>query len=479
MAFKRTKYRAPDPNKLKERGSRSSNRYDSIFIQGVTPFKPAQGTNILRIVKDPDADYYGEPIWVHSYVGTKNSTYLCPKKMGKSKECPICDMADEAARAGDKDERYQLEAKERVIAYVLDRQDEKAGLKVWDMSWTMDRDVADACVIKKTGKAIDITHPDAGYDLSFTRTGTTKNNTRYGSPQIDRESTPLSENQRQADAWIDEVQDHPLLSLLKYRDAEYLADILLGKIEEKDEDEGEGAGERQDPRPARGRGTRDEPPDREEEGYESEDNYEAEEERQAPPPRRGSRDAGDRQAPRSVRGGSRWASDNGAEDANEEDGGRVTRRGRGREDQVDDREPPPREASRVRRQQPDDEPDDPDSAPPRRDSGRYSVDNGQPRRAERGRPAQQERDEESEAEAEEAGRWARGRGARRGVEDSGDPVDAQDEDNDRGERGGRATRRQRLDEPDEREAPPPRRNAPAPTRERTDRERAPVRGGRR
>jgi hypothetical protein len=401
VAFKRTKYRAVNAAKLKERGSRTSSRFDNIFIDNITQFKAAAGTNILRLVKDPDADYFGEVIWVHSYVGVKNSTYLCLKKM-KEKPCPICDMADEANRAGDKDERYQLEAKERVIAYVIDRQDEKAGLKVWDMSWTMERDVADACINKRTGGHIDIAHPDTGYDIFFQRQGKTKNNTRYFGLQIDRESTPLSENQRQADDWVDEVQERPLLSLLKYKDAEYLADMLSGKVDEKDEEE-ETTKRRQERTPTRRSKYRDERVEQEEddEPEESEEEGNGEDETGAPPSRRGSRDARDRETERPMRGSSRRASDRDSEEdeGDGEDGrgrrGRFARTAERDEDDIE--EDKPCTPSRVsRRQAEDNEPDDTDE-----DNGRGKHQ----RSVERGR----DHEAEQEAEAGEARRWARGR----------------------------------------------------------------------
>ena len=433
-SFKPKKYRPMNAARVKESSQRTGSKFDNIFIQGITTYKAAVGTNIVRFVKDPDADYYGEDIWVHPYVGIKNSTYLCLKKM-KNKPCPICEMAEDAQRAGDKDEYLSLSPKQRLIAYCLDRNDEKAGLKVWDMSWTMDRDIADVCIIKKTGATIDVTDPDAGYDIYFQRVGTTKNNTRYSGFQVDRETTPLSEKQRDADKWIDEVQEKPLLSLLKYMDSDYLADILTGKVEEKDEE-----GEEDTDRPARapstrGRAQRSEPEERDEQGEDNSDGDEQERNGKAPPPRRGSRDAGDREEEREPPRSSGGRRPSARSDEGDEDRPSRASRDQQYEDEEpdDSKDPPQRVATPPRgreargRDITADEEEEGNRAPPRR---------GRETREQR-REEADERERESESDEVEARQWARGREQGGGEERT------------TRERAPARTERQRLDPPED------------------------------
>lgn len=231
--LKRRELKPLNAKRVKEGAARTNSKYDSIFRNGVNTLKMKVGVNNLRIVRGTDADYWGETIWVHSYVGVKESSYICPKRMGKSKKCPICDAADDASASGDKEEATSLVAKERVICYIVNRDDEKSGIQVWDMSWSQGREIDAVCDTRRG--ILNISDHNAGFDISIQRTAMGKA-TRYVGLQVDRESSPLSEDARQQDAWIDEIDAAPLLDLLKYYPEQYLSDILTGKVEEKDED---------------------------------------------------------------------------------------------------------------------------------------------------------------------------------------------------------------------------------------------------
>lgn len=443
--FKRTAFKALNAAKVTERGSRTGNKFDSIFINGVTSYRLKQGTNYFRLVRDPDSDYWAMQIWVHSYVGTKNSTYLCPKKMSKGEKapCPICDAYEEARREGDKEEEKSLEPKERAIAYVIDREDEKAGLKVFDMSWSMDRDIANVCKNAKTGKIIDVTDPDEGFDIFVTRTGN-KLNTRYIGLQVDRETTPLADSQKKQDRLIEEVQKNPLDSLLKYRDADYLADILTGKVEEKDEDADDEVDDKRTTR--RGRG-----------------------------------DEGDSETERPARSRDRGrASDDDEEDEPE---ARPTRRRAAPvdDDEADDAEPAPKRAPRKAVEDEDDADLTPRTArrtraAPVEDEEADDEDPLPPRRTARRGSSKDEEDDAEDGETAEAGRWRKGEARKAKAAEPEDdevddapprrgrakpaPVDDEDEDDEEAPPPKRAaTTRKRLEDDD---APPPRRGRSAP-----------------
>lgn len=260
-------------DRIRERGSaRPRSKYDSIFINGVTRYTLKAGANTFRVVCEEDAEHWAEIIHVHERIGTKQSTYLCPNKMsGGKKPCPVCDAAEDARRANDKEEYDALKDKERAVCYVVDRADEAAGLKVYDMSWTRENEINIAAETKKGG-ALFFPDPDNGYDITIQRSGTGLK-TRYYGLQIDRESTPLLQSQRKQDALMEQVRKAPLKTLFKYYDPEYLADILNGKVEERDEDEG-------DTTAARGSGRR--APARQDEADGEDD------QREAAPARRGS-----------------------------------------------------------------------------------------------------------------------------------------------------------------------------------------------
>jgi hypothetical protein len=253
----RYKYKARSDEAIKKRATQTGGRYDTPFVNGVETYRVNQGDNAFRILPATwdEYDHYGYDIFVHSYVGSNSSTYLCLRKMGKAKTCPICEAAEEAASAGDKEAEKELRVTHRVAMWVIDRQKESEGPKLYSMPWSQDRDIAALCMVKKgKGKSLLIDHPDAGFDVLIQRSGT-KFNTRYFGLAIDRESTPISDDQRQQDKWIEYIQDNPIPDILKFYDEEYLRRAIEGTVEAKDKDldeEEEGDDDRSTRRAKRG-----------------------------------------------------------------------------------------------------------------------------------------------------------------------------------------------------------------------------------
>jgi gp32-like DNA binding protein len=394
--FKRT-FKPLNTDRVKASATRSNSKFDSMYKSNAKVLKLKNGVNTLRVVRGSDNDYWGETVWVHSYVGAKESTYLCPKKMGKSKTCPICNAADDAAAAGDKDEASKLSARERTIAYVINRDDEKEGLQIWDQSFSGAQKLDAICTTKRG--FLDISNPETGFDISVMRHGQGLN-TRYTGEQVDRESSPLSEDARQQDAWIDEVDKAPLTSLLKYYPEEYLNDILTGKAREKDEDEeadedakpsrrsrrGEEEEDEEDTRPTQKtrarRGTRDEEEDDEEEG-------EAGEARRWKRSKANGRSEQEEDDDKPARRSRREEADD-----DEDEGTRPAKRTRARnDDEEDEEDEKPR--SRSRREEPDDE----DDEKPRGKRTRARDEDEEEEEAPRGRRRREEPDEEEEDEA--------------------------------------------------------------------------------
>jgi hypothetical protein len=435
-SFKKRSFKPLDQKRVKEGASRTGSRFDSIFKQDVKTLKLTEGVNNLRILRGPDDTYWNETIHVHSYVGAKKSTYLCPRMMGKSKRCPICDASNEAAEAGDKEEAGTLSVKDRHITYVINRDDEKQGLQVWDMSWSQARDI-DATSDTKRG-VLDISHPDEGFDIQISRQGKGLN-TRYVGLQIDRESSPLSDDARQQDAWLEEATNKPLSSLLKFYPEDYLADILSGKVEEKDEEDdedeadarsnskrkrGDDADEEEDQ--PRGRGSRrssadaedddkpwdddDKPAARARSSRGRDEEVDEEEERPARGKRNGrARDEEEEEDKPRSRSRSRSDEDEdvaeeaeakrwkrGKRDAEEEEEQPASRK---RRDEDEEEERPRRRASRE-----DDEPDDADEKPSRKRNGRaHEEDEDKPRTRSRERV----RDDDDEEDKPRRGSRAR------------------------------------------------------------------------
>jgi len=229
-------YRKRDPKVVKERAEQQGGNFDSIFKNGVDRFTPAQGSNQIRILPPTweDHEHYGYDVWVHRDVGADNATYLCLQKM-KGKRCPICEAEKELREDGDKDDADKIKAKKSTLVYILERDSKVDTPQVWQMSWTMDKDIAALCQNPKTGKVLVIDHPDHGYDVMFNRTGQ-KLRTRYSGIAIDRDESPIEESSKAQREILEFITENPLPSVLNYYSAEHLETVLSGTTKDKDDD---------------------------------------------------------------------------------------------------------------------------------------------------------------------------------------------------------------------------------------------------
>jgi hypothetical protein len=257
-------YKGRSAETIKKIAEQSGGRFDSILKGGTDTFTPHVGENTVRILPPTwDSDYFGLTVWVHSRIGEDNSTYLCLKKM-KGKDCPICAAAKEAKDDGEEDEAKALRNNERFLYYVIDRKEKEPSPAVWNASWTQNRDIADACRNMKTGKVLLIDHPGRRLRplVPAHRSGL---KTKYGAPQVDRDKSPISDDDDEQTEILETIEANPLPDLLHYYDAEYLEKVLSGggkKDEELDDDEDGDEEEKPSKRKKRGDDDEDEEEDR-------------------------------------------------------------------------------------------------------------------------------------------------------------------------------------------------------------------------
>lgn len=364
---------------VRRRTEQTAGNFDSIFKSGVDQWFPKPGENCVRILPPswPDAEHYGYDVFVHSYVGSSGSTYICPAKTF-NKPCAACDESKELKAAGEEDASKQMAAKKKSIVYMLDRDERKPTPKIWVMSWNQDKEIADNSIIKRTNTTLFLDDENEGWDLFVKRTGKMLN-TRY-SYVVDRDSSPIDDDPKVQDEILDYIEQNPIPDLLKYADNETIAKALDGGTRERDRDlEDERGG-------SRGRGRdRDEDDDRgSRRGRDRDDDNEREE-----TPRRGRGGYDDEEDTRSTRGDRLRG-----RDRNDEDDEPRGRRGR---DEEEDR---PRSRSR----------DEEDERPSRR--GRDEEDE---------RPSRRGRDEEDERPRSRGGDREEERGgSRRGGRDEED-----------------------------------------------------------
>lgn len=220
--------------------------FDSYLPSEVPIYKPKDGENCIRVMPGTWEDLkkwdngWDIRVSVHYEVGADKATYLCLDKM-LGEPCPVCEARLETS---DPDELKQLNPKSRVLCWVIDRDSEKTGPQLFPMASTMAQDVLLRSIDKKTGAPILIDHPDEGYDLVFTKEGS-KLNTKYKAVEIMRDSTPLHDNQKTQQKWLDYITENDIPSLLVYYDYDYIKKVLYGKAAARKE-------EAEDETPSRG-----------------------------------------------------------------------------------------------------------------------------------------------------------------------------------------------------------------------------------
>lgn len=251
---------AADARKRTEQSGRGD--FDRLLKDGVKMWKPNDGDNRIRILPPTweGAKHYGLDIFVHYGVGPDRGSYLCLQKM-LDKPDPIAEEHAEARRDGDDEYAKEIEAKKRVLVYLIDRDNEKEGVQAWAMPWTVDRDIMAVSIDKSSGEVLPIDHPEEGYDVSFEKTGS-KDRTKYIGIQIARRSSPLGKK-----AWLEYAMDNPLPDQLLYFSYEHIAKAFGGGSSkdrgrddrEDDRDRGRGDSRSRDRDDDRGGRRRDEP----------------------------------------------------------------------------------------------------------------------------------------------------------------------------------------------------------------------------
>jgi len=276
----RFSYHAPSQEALRKRAEGGGGR--TSFVKGnIQMFTPKEDSNLVRMLPPTweGAEHYGYDIYIHYDVGGEGAAYLCPAKM-KNKKCPIC---EEAARTKT-DEEYanQLRPGHRVLVWVIDRDKEDEGVKLWSMPMTIDRDLASLAVDKRSGELLLIDNPDEGYDVEFERAGKGMK-TKYTGIRIGRKPSSLDN----PDA-LEFIKDNPIPGVLKFFTYDQIKAAFMGTGEDEDEDETEDEDEEEEaPRkklkskkPAKDE-DEDEEEDEEDDDVEDEDEDEEEEDRPA------------------------------------------------------------------------------------------------------------------------------------------------------------------------------------------------------
>lgn len=228
-------YKAPTADQMKKRAEQTGGNFEGIFKNDISLYKIKGGENCIRILPPTwdEHEHCGYEVFVHSFIGPSNGTYLCLAKM-RNEHCPICEASADAKRSGDQDEAYALQARKRVIFWVIDRDSENEGPLLFDAGWQMDRDIFALTIQKRSGKVRLVDHPDKGHDILFKRQGEGIK-TRYFGYQIEPEESPIFEDDGEQDNVLEFIQENPIPELLVFREADHLEKVLSGTSSSDDE----------------------------------------------------------------------------------------------------------------------------------------------------------------------------------------------------------------------------------------------------
>jgi hypothetical protein len=361
------RYQKRSREDLKERANMKGGNYDSYIKPRFKQWKPKDGKNIIRILPPTwkDARHYGMDIFVNFNVGPDNQSYLSLSKHGKGAD-PLEEARREAQREGDKDFAKKLNPSQRILYWIIDRNDEDEGPLLWAAPFTFDKSLSNLCIDEETKDVMFIDDPQEGCDVRFYKEGQGLL-TKYDPSKMKLlKSSTIHEDEGQENDWLDFIHENPLPDVLNFYDYDHIKMTFDGQIGSRDDDD--------DEKPA----ARKRPSNRDDD---------------AAPQRRtqrggGEDDAEDRPAPRSGRQRIQRDAD---DDAADQPRGRRN----ARDTEADDEPAPSRRSTR----KPD--PEEDNETPRSRSRSRVDEDEERPARG-RVSSRQQEEPEDDEASEEEA-----------------------------------------------------------------------------
>jgi len=213
--------------KQKESGFTSDRHWyintEALDKLSIKQYKATEGDNFLRILPplDPEA-YFGLAIFVHYNLGPdKNDAFLCPRMM-KKERCVICERQDALKAKGVEDTvwkklgcfppRYLYLARDCKNDETMDE-----GTQLYDAPQTVNNEILTLSKDRRSGEVVDVSDPDDGKLLVFTRTGMKATNTRYSGFELEKDD-PIPEE------WLDNLPE--LEDCLQYASEEDMLKAL-------------------------------------------------------------------------------------------------------------------------------------------------------------------------------------------------------------------------------------------------------------
>jgi len=207
---------------------------------GITEFKSQMDDNFIAVLDPYDGEgVFWKEVKIHQNIGANRRTFLCPLSM-ENKPCPICEEIEriKAKKNQDPEEAKKilskLYPKTRFLFYVVDTMDESTidkGVRYYDAPSVIKNGIVKVSKHKRTGEFIDVTDPENGKDISFTKTKTGKEsyNIEYAGFQLEDRTEILEE-------WLD-LPDFD--DILDFSDYDEIKEAFIGVPSEEKSDDSE------------------------------------------------------------------------------------------------------------------------------------------------------------------------------------------------------------------------------------------------
>jgi hypothetical protein len=233
-------YQRRDAKVIKERADMKPGDYPKIFKSKYKVWKPKDGKNLIRIMPATweNAQYFGIDIFVNYSIGADNNQFLSLSKHGKGAD-PIAEAKQEAQREGDKKLAKSLTPNQRVLYWIIDRNDEDAGPLLYPAPFTFSTNLANLCIDEDTKDVIFVDDPAEGCDIRFHREGTGLSTDYPAAKMKILKPSPLHEDEALESEWLDFINENPLPDVLNFYDYDFIKntfDGVIGSFEDKTED---------------------------------------------------------------------------------------------------------------------------------------------------------------------------------------------------------------------------------------------------
>lgn len=231
------RYQPRSREDVKERANARGGNFDSIFKSKFKLYKMRDGKNILRIMPPTwdNPKHYGYDIWVNYNIGADNQSYLSISKM-KGEKDPLDEARKQADRDGDKDLAKALRPTQRILMWVIDRQDEDEGPQLFNCPFTLDKAIANLSFDEDTKEVVFIDDPEKGNDIRFYKEGSGIKTDYDASKMKILNSSPLCDDEGLQEDWLKFITDNPLPEVLQFYDYDHINNVFDGNVGSRDDD---------------------------------------------------------------------------------------------------------------------------------------------------------------------------------------------------------------------------------------------------